>query len=98
MLDEKFFVTCHDSDRKVPTWVGHALSHEDIAAAVADRREGKFRFRPDPEIPRGQRAEMADYTNSSFDTAPVLDARSCAWASGGCLMLLWRNTSGFSCC
>ncbi len=76
VLDKKYFVVCHDPERKIPLWVGYALTREDLAAAVANRKEGNFRFRADPELPRGRRAEPSDYSKSGYDQghmAPAAD-------------------------
>ncbi|HOQ45230.1 MAG TPA: DNA/RNA non-specific endonuclease [Bryobacteraceae bacterium] len=76
MLDKKYFVVCHDPEHKIPLWVGYALTREDLAAAVANRKEGNFRFRADPELPRGRRAEPSDYSKSGYDQghmAPAAD-------------------------
>jgi DNA/RNA endonuclease G (NUC1) len=32
VLDKQYFVVCYDSARKVPTWVGYALTKEDSLA------------------------------------------------------------------
>jgi endonuclease G, mitochondrial len=76
VLDKKYFVVCYDPDHKIPKWVGYALTRDDLATAVADRREGKFQFRADAAVLAGQRARTTDYTKSGYDKghmAPAAD-------------------------
>jgi len=63
VLDKTFFIVCHDPDRKIPVWVGYSLTKADVASDNADRKN--LRFRPDPDLPRGKRAELADYTQTA---------------------------------
>lgn len=64
VLDKKYFVVCNDPARKVPTWAGYALTRED-SLAKATKRQGSFRA--DTALPRGERAENADYSGSGYD-------------------------------
>jgi endonuclease G len=78
VLDKDFFIVCHDTDRKIPIWVGYALSKENVSKVVASRKG--VQFRADRSVTRGQRAENSDYAFSGFDKghmAPAADfARS----------------------
>lgn len=72
ILVKEYYVISHDSVRKVPEWVGYRLTQEDLQGD-ADRTDD---FRPDPELPPGQRAELADYAGSGLDRghmAPAAD-------------------------
>ena len=63
VLDKKFFIVCHDATRKIPVWVGYSLSKDDLASANAKRKG--LDFRADPDLAKGQRAEIADYKNTA---------------------------------
>jgi len=66
------YVIGHDSRLKIPLWVQYELRPEDLT----DSRERSEDFRPDPSLPSGQRAELADYRGSGFDRghmAPAAD-------------------------
>ena len=71
VLDKKFFVVCYDSAHKVPAWVGYVLTKED-ALAKATGRAGSFRA--DPALPKGERAENADYSKSGYDKGHMAPA------------------------
>jgi len=71
VLDKTFFVVCYDPAHKIPAWVGYALTQED-ALAKATTRQGSFK--PDATLPRGQRAENADYAGSSYDKGHMAPA------------------------
>ena len=64
LLDKTFFVICHSPENKVPVWVGYALTREDLAREVAERKNN---FRADRDVPSGERAELSDYRSSGFD-------------------------------
>jgi endonuclease G len=75
VLDKKYFLVCYDPSAKIPAWVGYALTQED-ARSTAVVRKGSFRA--DPELPKGQRAENADYVGTPYDKghmAPADDFR-----------------------
>jgi endonuclease G len=64
LLDKKFFVVCYDRDHRVPAWVGYALTkHEAITKTTG--RTGSFKA--DAALPRGERAENADYAGKGYD-------------------------------
>ena len=72
LLDKQFFVLCHNSETKIPDWVGYALTSEDLEGST----ERTDDFRPDPELPVGNRAELDDYRGSGYDRghmAPAAD-------------------------
>lgn len=57
------YVLEHSSTDKIPVWVcEHVLSRHLSGAAGRSNR-----FKPDPELPAGQRAELADYRGSGYD-------------------------------
>src|SRR5262249_30703365 len=71
LLDKKFFVVCYDEAHKVPAWVGYALTKND-AGTKSTERQGSFKA--DAALPRGQRAENADYSGSGYDKGHMAPA------------------------
>lgn len=72
ILSKEFYVICYENDRKIPEWVTYHLSAENLKG-TASRKDD---FRPDPALPKGQRAELSDYRNSGYDRghmAPAAD-------------------------
>ena len=57
------YAVLHDDDRKVPLYVAEHLVGADLALDVSRTND----FRPDPDIPAGERAELNDYRGSGFD-------------------------------
>ncbi len=76
VLDKKYFIICYDQERRVPRWVGYALTREDVSHAALTRASSGLSFRADTALPRGERAENSDYRNSLYDKghmAPAAD-------------------------
>ena len=74
-MDKGYYVICYDSRWKAPQWVAEHLTAEQLSVAVASRSDN---FRPDPELVKGKRAELADYRRSGYDRghmAPAGDFR-----------------------
>ena len=71
VLDKTFFVVCYDPAHKIPSWVGYALTKAD-ALNKATSRTGSFRA--DAGLPRGERAENADYAGSGYDQGHMAPA------------------------
>lgn len=74
LLIKQFYVICHKNDWKIPGWVTYHLSAEDLKGNAGRTDD----FRPDAELPEGQRSELADYRNTGFDRghmAPAADFR-----------------------
>ncbi len=57
------YVLEHSSIDKIPVWVAERVTAEQLAGGAA--REDKFKA--DPKLPRGRRAELADYKRSGYD-------------------------------
>ena len=72
VLSKSHFVISHRNDWKIPQWVAYHLSRENLQG-TAQRTDD---FRPDPELPVGQRAELSDYRNSGFDRGHMAEAAS----------------------
>jgi endonuclease G len=72
-LNKEFFIVCHDAQQREPEWVTYHLTRADLAGGQSERTEN---FRPDPELPPNDRAELNDYRNSGYDRghmAPAAD-------------------------
>ena len=70
-MPESFFVVCYDPAHKIPAWVGYALTKAD-SQNKATSRTGSFHA--DPALPRGERAENADYSGSGYDKGHMAPA------------------------
>lgn len=57
-IDYQQFVVCHDNTKKVPLWSVYESRPQDLAHCVT--RPAKD-FIPEPSLPKGERAEKADY-------------------------------------
>lgn len=72
ILVKKYYVILHEDSLRVPGWVAYHLTRHDLEGTSIR----KNRFRPDPDIPVGSRAELIDYKKSGYDRghmAPVGD-------------------------
>jgi endonuclease G len=75
------FALAHDDTKKAPLWVAQRMTPERLVQRVAR----KDRFIPDPDLPKGKRAELDDYRGSGYDRghmAPAADMRWSAQAMG----------------
>lgn len=59
----KAYVLAHDDEKLVPRWVAYTLTGEHAIGCLG-RSDA---FQPDPDLPKGHRAEMADYLRSGYD-------------------------------
>ena len=66
------FVLCHDTEKKVPLWSVYFSRPEDLQAC--DKRP-KVQFIPEPSLPAGERAELADY--KAVKTCREVDSDPC---------------------
>lgn len=57
------YALAHDNQKKTPVWVAERLTREKAMASA----QRKNLFAPDPDLPRGKRAELRDYARSGFD-------------------------------
>ena len=74
ILYRKGYVLDHDNDKKVATWVSYHLTDKYLVQNV----ERTDDFRPDPDLPKGQRSELIDFVKSGYDRghlAPAEDMR-----------------------
>ena len=59
------YVLEHSSADKIPRWVCEHLGTENLGGPL--KRPKPEPFKPDPTLPAGSRAELADYKNSHYD-------------------------------
>lgn len=65
----------HDSAIKIPLWVSYRLEPARVNGCVPRSNA----FAPDQSIPRGARAEMADYAKSGYDIGHVAPNAEQSW-------------------
>lgn len=61
------YVTLNDTAAKLPVWVSYTL-YPEYALGCVPRSNG---FAPDQSLPKGSRAELADYAKSGYDIGHV---------------------------
>lgn len=71
------FALSHDSATKSPRWVAQRMTPERLVAAVPR----SDRFLPDPDLPKGQRAELEDYRASGYDRGHMAPAADMRWSA-----------------
>ncbi len=72
LLKAQYFLICSDVPHRVPLWVTYHLTRDDLRS----RASRKNNFHADKRLPRGDRAENADYVRSGYDRghmAPAAD-------------------------
>ncbi|QWV95374.1 DNA/RNA non-specific endonuclease [Geomonas oryzisoli] len=75
LLCRKGFLLSHDSQKKTPLWVVERMTRERLQAKLKRANN----FRPDAELPKGQRAELSDYRGSGYDRGHMAPAADMAW-------------------
>lgn len=63
VIRRRGYVLAHSASRKVPLWVSEGIPRDHLDGP-AERRDN---FKSDPELPEGERAELADYRGSGLD-------------------------------
>lgn len=74
ILSREGYAVCHDNAKKVADWVSYHLTDEYLIKN-ADRSND---FRPDPDLPVGERSELKDYRGSGYDRGHLAPARDMA--------------------
>jgi len=69
------YALSHDADHKVPDWVAYHLTRDKILGIYPRSNN----FRPDPDLPRGERAELKDYRRSGYDRGHMAPAAAMKW-------------------
>lgn len=75
LLCRKGFALSHDSTTKSARWVAQRMT-PDRLATVVPRSD---RFLPDPDLPKGKRAELEDYRASGYDRGHMAPAADMRW-------------------
>ena len=70
LITREAYALLHDGDKKVPLWVSYHLTEEHLQGTI----ERTDDFRPDPDLPEGERAELADYKYSGYDRGHMAPA------------------------
>lgn len=72
ILYRKGYVVGYNSDKKIADWVSYHFTNAYCVKNIGRTED----FRPDPDLPSGQRAELEDYRRSNYDKghlAPAAD-------------------------
>ncbi|MBU5614017.1 DNA/RNA non-specific endonuclease [Geomonas azotofigens] len=75
LLCRRGYLLSHDAEKKTPVWVVERMTRERLKVKL--KRSNNFR--PDLDIPRGQRAELSDYRGSGYDRGHMAPAADMAW-------------------
>lgn len=71
------FALSHDEARKAPLWVAQRMTPE----RLVNRVKRSDRFKPDPDLKPGQRAELEDYRGSGYDRGHMAPAADMRWSA-----------------
>jgi endonuclease G len=75
ILCRKGYLLAHSPDKKTPIWVIEHLTAEKATGSL-HRTDN---FQPDPDLPKGKRAELSDYKKSGYDQGHMAPAADMAW-------------------
>lgn len=75
LLCRKGYLLSHDNNHKIPFWVAYHLTKK-MASGTIERKDS---FRPDPDLPKGERAELGDYRNSGYQRGHMFPSDDAAW-------------------
>lgn len=67
----------HSPEYKTPLWVIERLTAEKANGSAAKRES--VRFQADPDLAKGERAELADYKGSGYDRGHMAPAADMKW-------------------
>ena len=70
ILEREGYVLLHDSLKKIPLWVSYHLTKKHLQGI----QERVDRFKPDPDLLEGERAELSDYKGSGYDRGHMAPA------------------------
>lgn len=70
------YALSHDDTKKSPLWVAQRMTAERLVAKVTR----SDRFVADPDLPKGQRAELEDYRGSGYDRGHMAPAADMRWS------------------
>jgi len=75
LLCRKGFLLSHSAERKTPIWVIEHLTYEKATGTIP--RYDKFQA--DPDLEKGERAELSDYKGSGYDRGHMAPAADMKW-------------------
>jgi len=75
ILCRKGYLLAHDPVRKTPIWVIEHLTVDKVNGSLPR----KDSFKADPDLPKGRRAELADYKKSGYDQGHMAPSADMAW-------------------
>jgi len=75
ILCRRGYLLAHDPVRKTPVWVIEHLTTEKASGSLPR----KDAFKADPNLVKGKRAELADYSNSGYDKGHMAPSADMAW-------------------
>lgn len=75
LLCRKGYLLAHSPEHKTPIWVIEHLTAEKAQGSIP--RYNKFR--PDPDLKEGERAELSDYKKSGYDRGHMAPAANMRW-------------------
>jgi endonuclease G len=75
ILCRKRYLLAHDPNRKTPIWVIEHLTVDKINGSLPR----KDKFKADPDLPKGSRAELSDYKKSGYDQGHMAPSADMAW-------------------
>ncbi|QXE92035.1 DNA/RNA non-specific endonuclease [Geomonas subterranea] len=75
ILCRKGYLLSHDALKKTPVWVVERMTRERLKAKLKRANN----FRPDADLPKGERAELSDYRGSGYDRGHMAPAADMAW-------------------
>lgn len=76
LLCRKGHLLSHSQENKTPFWVIEHLTAEKANSDVSDRVN---KFKADPALAKGKRAELSDYKNSGYDKGHMAPAADMKW-------------------
>jgi endonuclease G, mitochondrial len=71
------YLLSHSVETKTPIWVAEHLTSEKADGTTVQRESAKFQ--PDPDLIKGERAELKDYAKSGYDRGHMAPAADMKW-------------------
>lgn len=78
LLCREGYALSHDGKLKIPVWVQYHLTAEKAQGGGVKERSNDFR--PDMELPEGERSELEDYRGSGYDRGHIAPAADMKWS------------------
>jgi DNA/RNA non-specific endonuclease len=72
LLDRSFYHICYEPGARIPAWVGYDLTPTLLEGTITRSDD----FRPDPDLPLSERAELLEYEGSGFDRGHMAPAET----------------------